>query len=56
MVFLANKPNTCGFFKETYREDLSKNWEVRDVEGAKGAPSEWKYVPSPRDSSKTVLA
>jgi hypothetical protein len=32
MIFIVNKPDVAGFFKETGLESLLDNWEKKDVD------------------------
>ena len=47
MIFIVNKPDVAGFFKETGLDSLGDNWEKKDSEEAERKPGMWKFIPHP---------
>jgi len=44
MVFIANRADADGYFKEKYVEDIYDNWEKVDDRGALKGPGDWKFI------------
>ncbi len=55
MIFIVNKPDVAGFFKETGLDSLGDNWEKKDSEDAERKPGSWKFISHPIDIKKQVL-
>ena len=55
MIFIVNKPDVAGFFKENGLDGLGENWEKKDSEEADKKPGRWKFIPHPFDIKKQVL-
>lgn len=55
MIFIVNKPDVAGFFKETGLDSIGDNWEKKDSEDAEKKPGMWKFIPHPLDIKKQVL-
>lgn len=56
MIFIANRADAGGFFKEKYEKDITDNWYNIDDGGAEQGPSDWKFGNHPVHQEKTALS
>jgi hypothetical protein len=52
MIFIVNKPDIAGFFKETGLDSLGDNWVKVDSDDAENKPGAWKFITHPQDTDK----
>ena len=55
MVFIANRADAAGYFKEKYEDDIFDKWYKIDDSGALKGPGDWKFEMHQKEPEKTCI-